>query len=455
MSGGSKALRAAILRAGFLGYQYLPVPGHWKDGVLVLAFRFAGRLFAGERAYELWRRRAAAPLAPDVPAGPSDRPRVLVVDRYVPQPDRDAGSRSTACVLRALHRMGFAVTFWARDGLYDPDYVPPLQQDGITVLWGEAVSGSLDGWFARHGAAFDHVLLNRPLIARDFIPAVRRHSHATVVYYGHDLHHARLAREFALSGFRPLRWESALMERIEHALWRDADVVYYPSSEETEAVRRAVPGARAWTLPLYFFDEAPAASSGHGARNGIVFVAGFAHGPNADAARWLVGQIMPHVWRAVPRAHLWLVGSRPSDAVRSLAGPQVTVTGYVPDEELMRFYGSARVAAVPLRVGAGMKGKVVEALYHGLPLVTTTVGAQGLDGLPSIVPVTDEANEFASGIVDLLRDDARWEAVSRAELDYARARFSLQAMVDVLRLGLGEPVLVSDAAAAIPPRPGP
>lgn len=438
MRTGLKALRAAILRAGFLGYQYLPLPGHWKDAVLTSAFRAAPRLFAGERAYELWRRRAEAPRAPDVPVSAGSRPRVLVVDRFVPQPDRDAGSRSTACVLRALRHMGFDVTFWPRDGLYDPDYVPLLHDDGIVVLWGDAVRGGVGAWFARHGRAFDHVLLNRPLIAREFIPAVRRHSSATVAFYGHDLHHARLAREAALTGSRALRWESAIMQRIERALWRAADVVYYPSSEETQVVLQDAPGVRAFTLPLYFFDEEPAECAQPGARAGIVFVAGFAHAPNADAAKWLVAQIMPRVWETCPGAHLWLVGSRPSEDVRALAERRVTVTGYVTDAQLLRFYGSARVAAVPLRVGAGMKGKVVEALYHAVPLVTTSVGAQGLEGLPAIVPVTDDAARFASAICALLRDDAHWAAVSRAERGYAQARYSREAMVEALRRGLGE-----------------
>lgn len=443
------AVRAGILRTAALAYQYLPLPGHWKDGAVHLAFRMAGPVFAGERYYELWRGAGSAPRPPAVARTAGGKPHVLVVDRYVLQPDRDAGSRSTWCMVRALRSMGFHVTFWPRDGLWDPDYVPPMQAEGVTVLWGESVRGPVDAWFARHGDKFEHVVLNRPLIAREFIPAVRRHSRANVVFSGVDLHHARFAREYALTGFWPLRWESAIMKRIEHAVWRAADVVYYPSSEETQAVRDAVPGVRAWTLPLYFFDDAPAASEGvPGSRKGVVFVAGFAHGPNADAAKWLVAQIMPLVWRTMPEAHLWLVGSRPTDEVRALAGPQVTVTGYVPDDELLRFYRTTRVAAVPLRVGAGMKGKVVEALYHGVPLVTTTVGAQGLDGLPAAVAVSDDAEVIAAHIVSLLRDDARWIEASRVQREYAHARFSREAMADVLCLGFGN--ATSAAGVSLP-----
>src|SRR5437868_7385156 len=66
MRGGLTALRTAVLRTGALGYQYLPLPARWKDAVLILAFRLAGRVFDGERSYELWRRRGDAPPPPRV-----------------------------------------------------------------------------------------------------------------------------------------------------------------------------------------------------------------------------------------------------------------------------------------------------------------------------------------------------------------------------------------------------
>jgi glycosyltransferase involved in cell wall biosynthesis len=150
-------------------------------------------------------------------------------------------------------------------------------------------------------------------------------------------------------------------------------------------------------MPLYYFEDTPRVE-GPEDRNGIVFVAGFAHPPNVDAAKWLVQVIMPVVrarWGGRP--HLWLVGSNPAPEIEQLAGDDVTVTGYVSDERLLEFYRSARVAIVPLRVGAGMKGKVIEALHYGIPLVTTPVGAQGLNGLESVVPVSSDENAVGRG----------------------------------------------------------
>ena len=79
---------------------------------------------------------------------------------------------------------------------------------------------------------------------------------------------------------------------------------------------------------------------------------------------------------------------------------------------------------VPLRMGAGVKSKVVEALREGLPLVTTSVGAQGLPGIEECVAIADDARGLADSAVKLLQDDDLWRQTSRLQLEYARAHFS-------------------------------
>jgi glycosyltransferase involved in cell wall biosynthesis len=104
----------------------------------------------------------------------------------------------------------------------------------------------------------------------------------------------------------------------------------------------------------------------------------------------------------------------------------------VSEAELATAYARARVAVVPLRCGAGVKRKVVEALRLGLPLVTTTVGAQGLPGLEAVAAVEDEGAAFAAAVVALLRDDAAWEKCCVEQVDYARGRFSRAALSESL-----------------------
>jgi glycosyltransferase involved in cell wall biosynthesis len=155
-------------------------------------------------------------------------------------------------------------------------------------------------------------------------------------------------------------------------------------------------------------------------------VAGFAHPPNEDAAIWLVREIWPLIQSRRPQAHLSLVGSSPTGKVLALAGSTVAVTGFVSDEDLAKRYARARVALIPLRFGAGVKSKVVEALREGLPLVTTPAGAQGLHGLDEIVPVRESAGALALATTSLMENDDLWSEMSGREVEFARSAFSME-----------------------------
>ncbi|MGH8088028.1 MAG: glycosyltransferase, partial [Stenotrophomonas sp.] len=100
--------------------------------------------------------------------------------------------------------------------------------------------------------------------------------------------------------------------------------------------------------------------------------------------------------------------------------------------ELVLRYAAARAAVVPLRFGAGVKGKVVEAMQQGLPLVTTSVGAQGLAGLEQVMRFADSPEAIAADLLVLLGDDAQWLRVSRDASLFVRDRFSPEAMAGVL-----------------------
>jgi glycosyltransferase involved in cell wall biosynthesis len=130
---------------------------------------------------------------------------------------------------------------------------------------------------------------------------------------------------------------------------------------------------------------------------------------------------------------LWIVGSNPAPPVKNLASEIIDVTGYVTEYELVSKYAEARVAVVPLRFGAGVKLKVVEALWEGLPLVTTSSGAQGLEGLGEVATVVDEAEPLARELVRLLRDDVSWVEQAQRQLDYAQVHFSRQVSIEALR----------------------
>jgi O-antigen biosynthesis protein len=373
------------------------------------------------------------------------RRTALVVDHYIPQPDQDAGSRTMVAIIECLRYAGYIVKFWPDNLAYDPEYTASLQSVGVEVFYGFDLS--FDDWVQQSGHAVSLAVLSRPAFATRYIGPLRRHSGATLVYYGHDLHFQRMMMEARQTGDAQMSIDAGVMERIEKSVWRQVDVVLYPSPEET-AVAKPL-SARAATIIPYAYEEFGDGREPAG-NHEILFVAGFAHPPNIDAAAWLANDVMPLIREQVPDATLSLVGANPTEAVRALASDRVEVTGRVSEDELRARYARARIAIVPLRAGAGVKSKVVEALREGLPLVTTRVGAQGLLGVESSIAIADDARGLADSAVKLLLDDARWRNASLGQLKYARAHFSRA----TFRRSLLEAIGDEKAVAALGPPAG-
>ncbi|WP_447585099.1 glycosyltransferase [Pseudoxanthomonas mexicana] len=367
------------------------------------------------------------------------RKTILVIDHYVPQPDRDAGSRTMWQFMGLFRKQGLSVKFWPENLWYDPVYTPRLQQEGVEVFYGPEYGGRFEQWIRENGACIDYVLLSRPHISVQFIDALRRHTDATLIYYGHDIHHLRLEAQIAIGDDgEQVRADRHKMQAFEEHVWRCVDTIYYPSVTETAQVdawlrERELAGVKTFTIPVYAFDSFPDNPAGNlGSRRDLLFVAGFGHGPNGDAAVWFVNEVLPLIHARAPGVHVHLVGSNPTPAVRELAAERVHVTGFVSDAELVGYYERCRVIVAPLRYGGGMKGKVVEAMRFGVPTVTSAAGAQGLAEAMEFLAVADDASEFADHVLRLLDDDHAWLQASRAAQAFARARFSEDALWSIV-----------------------
>ncbi len=464
ISGASLLVRRALF-AALGGFDEAYAPAYCEDSDLAFRLRQAGYLVlyqpcsrvvhsegvshgtdtgAGVKAYQVantrrLRERWGQELAAHYPNGThvmrardrAFRARVvLVIDHYVPQPDRDAGSRTILAMMRAFLAAGRVVKFWPDNGAYSEGYTEALQDLGIEVLYGPTTLG-FDAWIGENGADVDGVLLNRPDVAKAYLPSLRRHTKARLAYYGHDLHGARMRRHAELAGDGAKLAEAEAMEALERDVWRRADVVMYPSREEAAVVTQLEPASLARAVVAYGFAtfgetrEPPAAQT-------ILFVAGFGHPPNEDAVCWFAAEVLPLIRATRPHAQLHIVGSNPTQRVQRLASEGVLVMANVTDAELARCYRQARVAVVPLRYGAGVKLKVVEALAQGLPLVTAPTGAQGCEDVARVITVVSDPGEFAAAVTALLSDDPLWSATSARQIAYARERFSEDRLRTVL-----------------------
>ena len=167
----------------------------------------------------------------------------------------------------------------------------------------------------------------------------------------------------------------------------------------------------------------------------VVVVSYLARQENHDAARWAMERVWPLVRDACPDATLRFVGGGAREELVEHAGARrsegVELAGFVDDLEAE--YARASVALVPLRRGAGVKFKTVEALCRGVPVVTTTVGAEGIGGDELFARLTDDPAGLAEGIVEVLRDPQGAQGRADRVQDWARTAYSHDRFVETIR----------------------
>jgi glycosyltransferase involved in cell wall biosynthesis len=146
----------------------------------------------------------------------------------------------------------------------------------------------------------------------------------------------------------------------------------------------------------------------------LVYVGNMAYLPSRDGALYLCEEILPLVWRDQPEVEAWVVGASPPEQLLALDDPRVHVTGLVDD--VVTYYQRSAVSVVPLRAGGGTRLKILEAMALGRPIVSTTIGREGLDVLDGQhLLVADDPRQFADHVLRLLADEAlRDDIVSRA-----------------------------------------
>ncbi|MEM1404581.1 MAG: glycosyltransferase [Pseudomonadota bacterium] len=334
-----------------------------------------------------------------------DRYTVLIIDHYVPHWDKDAGSRSTFSYVKLLVGLGCRVQFMGANFFPHEPYTKKLQELGVEVLVGERIARHLDLWFEEHAPYIDEVFLHRPHVAEQFLGHLSRLTHRPQIsFVGHDLHYLRFRREAEVKGDQSLMKEAERWKSRELKVMEQVDRIYYFSEAELDELSNYVDASKLRRIPLYAMEDAPIHAYEPSEAASILFVGGYNHPPNIDAACWLASEILPALQKTSPDAHLHLVGSHPPSAVTDLANEHVSVHGYVSDEDLSALYRRVSAAVVPLRYGAGVKGKVIEGVQHGVPVITTNVGAEGIPEADTVFHLAETTEEFAVQIARIFAE---------------------------------------------------
>ena len=294
-----------------------------------------------------------------------------------------------------------------------------------------------ENYIQRYGWSFDLILVFRVTVLERVLDLLRRFApRAPVLFNNMDLHYLRMERGAEISG-DPRDWAQArAMKLRELDLMERVDCTITPSTHELEIIRDELPTSPAMVWPFMFEHEGTSVPFGQ--RRDFIFLGGYRHSPNVDAVTWFVEEIFPLIKKQEKDARFIIAGASPGPDVQALAGPDVIVTGLVPD--LRDVFDVARVFVSPLRFGAGVKGKLSAAMSYGLPVVSTSIGAEGMEMDEGTVIVADDPQSIADACLRLYRDEALWNQLSLAGQDFVQEKQSLavgkRALEHAIALGL-------------------
>ena len=398
---------------------------------------------------------------------------ILFLTQIVPYPP-DAGPKvKTWHVLRYLVRAGHRVTLAT---FCRPEEVPHLEvlrdlcHEVIPVPLRRSRPADVRYWLMSH-------LHGRPfLVERDDLPAMRAAVDEVVSRGGVDVIHADQltmaqfalppkgaerwpvtvfdahnavwtivdrARESASPPLRPvLALEAARIRRHEGEILERFDHVLAVSEVDKRALLAAHPNgapdsalaAKITVIPIAVdTGELRPARRRPGSKN--IFTMGTLHyPPNADGIRWFAREVFPLVRAQVPEATLTIAGKNPPADFRQMAekNPQaVTVTGYVPD--LTPYFEEAAMLVVPVRAGGGIRVRILEAFARAMPVVTTTVGLEGIEARPGVdVLVEDDPRAFAEAVITLMNDPALQDQLARNGRHLAETRYDWQVVLKAM-----------------------
>jgi len=326
--------------------------------------------------------------------------KLLFVSTYTPCYDKTSGDLRLYSMLKILST-SYDIIYLASRAHPDPAeearYRLSLQELNIKVSTGEF---GLVKIFRKNkiSAAIIEFYYN----AKHSLPRIKMlQPGCPVIIDTVDVHYLRFSLKYQLTKDLLDQEKAEKIKKEELEIYQKADVVITVTDEDGRVLLDDCPNLICRTVSnIHLLVSGPNNSD----QNGIVFVGGFSHEPNIDAVLFFNKDIWPLIKKEIPDVKFTIVGSNPPSEIKALSSESIYVTGYVPSTT--PYLRGNYISVAPLRYGAGMKGKIGEAMAHGLPVVTTSIGAQGMgliSGKNAII--ADSPEEFAGAVVKLIKDE--------------------------------------------------
>jgi polysaccharide biosynthesis protein PslH len=235
---------------------------------------------------------------------------------------------------------------------------------------------------------------------------------------------------------RVKRYEGELLKTVDHVLAvTDVDRVGLEEAMKFSRVNRNGHVAPITVIPIAVDTNQLQPIKRRPRSKNIITLGTLHYPPNADGIRWFFNEVFPLIRQYVPDATLTIIGKNPPQDFLNLAARNpdvVKVTGYVP--ELAPYLRESALMVVPVRAGGGMRVRILEAFAYGMPVVTTTIGLEGIDALPGKdLLVANSATDFANSVSRLLEDTALQEEFALNGRRLAETRYDWQVILSAMK----------------------
>lgn len=350
--------------------------------------------------------------------------RVLIISNVWIEPSSSAAGRRMLQLLEMFMEQGWELTYvsTAKASAHGMD----LEAKGIAT---QTVAMNDDGFNAFAKALAPHIVLfDRFMVEEQFGWRIAQACpDALRILDTEDLHCLRKARQRAIQEGRAFSEKdlySDVAKREIASIYR-CDLSLVISTVEMELLQRLFKVPKNLVRYLPFTEEPPTASlRAFRERAHFVSIGNFLHAPNWDASLQLKKVLWPAIRRVLPEAQLHVYGAYPSEKVWQLHNKKEGFLVLGRAENAVAVITQARVLLAPLRFGAGLKGKFIDAMQCGTPSVTTHIGAEGMaQGLPWGGRIANDDDAFIKGAIDLYTQEQQWKKAQQQGFQMLRANF--------------------------------
>ena len=209
-----------------------------------------------------------------------------------------------------------------------------------------------------------------------------------------------------------LFWEYLAVKKYELKMYKKFEWVFFISKNDEEIIRKLIPDLNKTKVIPIGLEIETGLNKEEEKKRSLIFVGGMRAYFNIDAVLYFCNDILPLIEKQIPEVKFYIVGENPGMEITSLSSRgNIIVTGSVPD--VKKYIKTSEVYVAPLRIGTGIKTKIIEAMACSKPIVTTSVGVQGLkfENEENII-VADDPIDFANNIIDLLNNPLKRKKLS-------------------------------------------